>query len=135
MTGLSSIKDYVAGVTAYLYPGFGEQAPPSGVKVLLLTRGCICTPGAWSNDGRYLGWSPLPRRPDYAYPTRDGEGKCGSGNKLLLTQGEICALGPWTDDGRYLGWAELPKRDQAKEGVLLTRHWELRLWELSLLPA
>lgn len=124
MSKPNPFRDYVAGVAAYLYPGLGEDVPPGGAKVLLLTKGCICTTGTWSNDGRYLAWSPLPRHSEYTYPQANGDGKCGSGNKLLLTAGEICALGSWTNDGRYLAWAEFPKRDQAKEGVLLAQNWE-----------
>lgn len=124
MGALSPFKEYVAGVAAYAYPGLGEEVPPGGAKVLLLTKGCICTTGTWSNDGRYLAWSPLPRESDYAYPTGAGKDKPPSGDKLLLTIGGICAFGPWTSDGRYLGWAEFPKRDGAKEGALLAQRWE-----------
>jgi hypothetical protein len=29
---------------------------------LLLTIGEICVFGPWTNDGRYLGWTELPKR-------------------------------------------------------------------------
>jgi hypothetical protein len=55
-------KSYVAGGDAFLYPGAGDQVPPGGAKVLLLTQGGVCTIGQWSNDGFFLGWAPLPKR-------------------------------------------------------------------------
>lgn len=55
--------DYVAAdVVGWLYPGAGDGIPPGGAKVLLLTVGGICVTGTWSDDGRYLAWSPMPRR-------------------------------------------------------------------------
>jgi hypothetical protein len=55
-------KSYVAGGDAFLYPGAGDQVPPGGAKVLLLTQGGVCTIGQWSDDGFFLGWAPLPKR-------------------------------------------------------------------------
>lgn len=57
------IAEYVAGPNdGYLYPGAGDEPPPGGAKVLLLTKGGVCVEGQWTNDGRFLGWAPLPRR-------------------------------------------------------------------------
>ncbi|MEJ6003735.1 hypothetical protein [Paucibacter soli] len=112
-----SPKGYVAGQAGYLYPALGDAPPPAGAKVLLLNAGCVCITGVWTNDGRFLAWSPLPREEDYHYPSR-GAPQPGSGDLLLLTVGGICVFGPWTNDGRYLGWAEKPTRDRAKERAL-----------------
>lgn len=46
----------------YRYPAAGDEPPPGGAHVLLLTRGGICVRGPWADDGRYLGWCPLPKR-------------------------------------------------------------------------
>lgn len=116
----TTCPEYVAGTAAYRYPLLGDGLPPGGAKVLLLTQGGICVSGPWSADGRFLAWSPMPRRADYHYPARDGA-QPGSGTLLLLTTGGICALGPWSDDGRYLGWARMPARDRAKEDALAAR--------------
>lgn len=56
------VKEYVAGGDSFQYPQAGDPPPPGGAKVLLLTRGGICVQGPWSDDGRYLGWAPLPLR-------------------------------------------------------------------------
>jgi len=40
----------------------GEKPPPGGADVTLLTIGGIAVRGTWSDDGRYLGWAPLPKR-------------------------------------------------------------------------
>jgi len=58
----ATAKGYVAGGQPFLYPKVGDPSPPGGAKVLLLTKGGICTTGAWSPDGRFLGWAPLPSR-------------------------------------------------------------------------
>lgn len=64
-------KDYVAADdVVYRYPGAGDPAPPSGAKVLLLTKHGICVTGPWHGDGRFLAWAPLPRRND------DKESQC-----------------------------------------------------------
>ena len=111
-------KNYVAGKTGYIFPALGEPRPPSGAKVLLLNQGGVCITGIWTNDGRYLAWSPMPREEDYTYPVGT-EGKPPGINELmLLTTGGICVFGPWSSDGRYLGWAHKPKRDQVKEDAI-----------------
>ena len=46
----------------YRYPAAGDKPPAGGSQVLLLTKGCICVRGSWVDDGRYLGWCPLPQR-------------------------------------------------------------------------
>jgi len=115
----SEPKDYVAGVVAYRYPALGDDIPPGGAKVLLLTLGCICIPGNWTGNGDCLAWSPLPSRSEYSYPNVDGTELPESGNLLLLTTGDVCVIGPWTNDGRYLGWAKMPERNRIKEDQLL----------------
>lgn len=60
---------YLAGGTTYLYPGIGEKRPPGGADVALLTVGGVAVKGSWSDDGRYLGWAPLPKR-DHAKEDR-----------------------------------------------------------------
>jgi hypothetical protein len=55
-------KGYVAGGEPFLYPGAGDPSPPGGAKVLLLTKGGICTTGQWTPDGRFMGWLPMPKR-------------------------------------------------------------------------
>ncbi len=46
----------------YRYPCAGDPMPPSGVKLLLLTRGGVCIVGHWIADGFFVAWSPLPKR-------------------------------------------------------------------------
>lgn len=70
MTSIST-KGYVAGGPAYHYPAAGDERPAGGAKVLLLTVGGVCVTGQWSDDGRYLGWAPLPKR-DVAKEERIG---------------------------------------------------------------
>jgi hypothetical protein len=55
---------YVAGkVDEYKYPALGDEKPPKGADVHLLTVGGICVRGPWDDKGnRYLGWAPLPKR-------------------------------------------------------------------------
>jgi hypothetical protein len=48
--------------STYLYPGLGDRKPGGGEDVTLLTRGGVAVRGTWSDDGRYLGWAPLPGR-------------------------------------------------------------------------
>ena len=56
-------KGYVASDdNSYRYPRAGDQPPPGGAKVLLLTVGGICVSGPWADDGRYLAWAPTPKR-------------------------------------------------------------------------
>lgn len=59
---ITPVKGYVAGGQSYLYPSAGDPEPPGGSKVLLLTTGGICVTGPWSNDGRFIGWAPMPTR-------------------------------------------------------------------------
>lgn len=56
------VKTYVAGGPMFNYPGAGDAKPPGGAKVLLLTRGGVCTIGNWDDSGAFLGWAPLPKR-------------------------------------------------------------------------
>ncbi len=58
----ATAKGYLAGGQTFLYPAAGDPVPPGGAKVHLLTRDGICVDGPWSGDGRFLGWSPLPKR-------------------------------------------------------------------------
>lgn len=59
----TTVASYVAGkVDEYKYPALGDERPPGGADVHLLTIGGICVRGPWSDDGRYLGWAPLPKR-------------------------------------------------------------------------
>jgi hypothetical protein len=55
-------KGYVAGGDEYLYPGLGDDKPPSGAKVIVLTKGGIASIGPWFDDGFCVGWAPLPKR-------------------------------------------------------------------------
>lgn len=54
------------------YPEAGDPTPPGGAKCLLLTRHGICVTGPWAGDGRYLAWSPMPRR------NKDKESQCSA---------------------------------------------------------
>lgn len=40
-----------------------EHRPPTGVQLLLITRGGVLVQGHWTDDGRYTHWCPLPRVP------------------------------------------------------------------------
>jgi len=51
-----------AGEVRWRYPEAGDGAPPTGVKLLLLTYGGICVTGTWRDDGWFSAWSPLPKR-------------------------------------------------------------------------
>ena len=55
------MTDYLAGGAEFMYPHAGDQPAPENVKVLLLTRGGICTTGFWNNHW-CMGWLPLPKR-------------------------------------------------------------------------
>ena len=55
------MTDYLAGGAEFLYPHAGDAKPPMATKVLLLTRGGICTTGFWNNHW-CMGWLPLPKR-------------------------------------------------------------------------
>lgn len=43
-----------------------QEAPPTGVKLFLLTEGGVAVVGDYTNDGRYIAWRGLFRR-DHAY--------------------------------------------------------------------
>ncbi len=58
----ASAKGYLAGGPEYFYPEDGDPTAPGGADVHLLTIGGVCVRGPWQNDGRYLGWAPLPKR-------------------------------------------------------------------------
>jgi len=58
-----SARSYVATKHAlYLYPRAGDERPPGGAKVLLLTSGGICVIGQWKDEPWCIGWHPLPGR-------------------------------------------------------------------------
>jgi hypothetical protein len=44
-----------------MYPHAGDPPAPENTKLLLLTRGGICTTGLWHRDW-CMGWLPLPKR-------------------------------------------------------------------------
>lgn len=52
---------YLAGGQEFNYPHAGDPPAPENVKLLLLTRGGICTTGHWHRDW-CMGWLPLPKR-------------------------------------------------------------------------
>lgn len=54
-------RTYVAGVAEYRYPGAGDETPPGGAKVLLLTIGGVCIVGTWCPRS-CVAWAPLPKR-------------------------------------------------------------------------
>jgi hypothetical protein len=51
---------YFADGKEFLYPHAGDALAPRDTKVLLLSRGGICTVGFWGDW--CLGWLPLPKR-------------------------------------------------------------------------
>lgn len=51
------MKDYLAGQSTWRTPG--EQAPPLGVKMLLLNAGGVCVIGTWGDWA--VAWAPLPQ--------------------------------------------------------------------------
>ncbi len=53
------MKDYVAGDSMWRTPK--EQAPPLGVKMLLLNGGGVCVIGTWGDWA--IAWAPLPKVP------------------------------------------------------------------------
>lgn len=57
-----SSKTYLAGGAPYQYPAAGDEPPPTGVKVLLLTCYGMCIVGHWQVNDFYIGWAPLPSR-------------------------------------------------------------------------
>ena len=54
--------DYIAGDAVYRYPGAGDDLPPAGAKVLILTEGGMCIIGQWRSDSDFVAWAPMPRR-------------------------------------------------------------------------
>jgi len=52
---------YFSGGQEFLYPHAGDPKPPSNTKVLLLSKGGICTVGYWGATW-CIGWLPLPKR-------------------------------------------------------------------------
>ncbi len=54
-------KPYFADGPAYLYPGAGDDLPPGGARVHLLTRGGTTTQGTWG-DPHFIAWAPLHKR-------------------------------------------------------------------------
>lgn len=60
-----------SGVVYWRDPG--EDAPPRGVKLLLLTSGGVACFGEWRNDSNYVAWSPLPRKRVVHDDTTNGE--------------------------------------------------------------
>lgn len=56
------VVSYVAGGDEYMYPGLGDEQPPKGADVLLLTLGGICIRGPWRDDGSVIGWARMPKR-------------------------------------------------------------------------
>ena len=53
------MKDYLAGQATWRTPE--EQAPPLGVKMLLLNGGGVCVIGTWGDWA--IAWAPLPKVP------------------------------------------------------------------------
>jgi hypothetical protein len=53
------MKTYLAGEAIWQRPT--DQAPPLGVKMLLLTPGGVCVIGTWADWA--LAWAPLPKVP------------------------------------------------------------------------
>jgi hypothetical protein len=39
-----------------------DPLPPTGTKLLLLTKGGICIVGQWVIGGFFIAWSPMPKR-------------------------------------------------------------------------
>lgn len=58
----ATARGYLAAGATFFYPELGEQRAPGGADVMLLTTGGVAVRGCWSDDGRYLGWAPLPKR-------------------------------------------------------------------------
>lgn len=58
-----SDKGYVTSPECvFRYPMAGDDRPPGGAKVLLLTIGGVCVTGSWQDSGAFTGWAPLPKR-------------------------------------------------------------------------
>lgn len=56
------LKPYVAGGNKYKYPLLGDEKPPAGAIVIVLTIGGIAHRGPWTDDGFCVGWAELPAR-------------------------------------------------------------------------
>ena len=52
---------YLAGGQEFFYPHAGDPKAPIDTKIILLSKGGICTTGYW-NDSWCLGWLQLPKR-------------------------------------------------------------------------
>lgn len=46
----------------WLYPGAGDEVPPRGEKLYLLTKGHVAVTGVWRNDGSFIAWQHLHKR-------------------------------------------------------------------------
>lgn len=55
-----SVKPHLSGRCEFRYPFAGDEAPPGGAQVLLLTEGGVCVRGTWDNSGAFHAWAPLP---------------------------------------------------------------------------
>jgi len=55
----NKVMPAIAGAVYWRYPEI--DAPPRGVKLLLLTSGGIACLGDWRDDSNLVAWSPLPR--------------------------------------------------------------------------
>jgi hypothetical protein len=55
------MKDYLAGEASWRTAQ--EQAPPLGVKLLLLNPGGTCVIGTWGDWAK--AWAPLPKVPEH----------------------------------------------------------------------
>lgn len=58
----ATARGYLAAGVTFFYPELGERRAPGGADVMLLTTGGVAVRGCWIDDGRYLGWAPLPKR-------------------------------------------------------------------------
>jgi hypothetical protein len=57
------VKSYLAGpAEEYFYPAAGDEKPPGGADVHLLTVGGVCVRGQWKDNAGFIGWAPLPKR-------------------------------------------------------------------------
>lgn len=65
-------------LTHYAEAGPGQwrdplvQIPPRHTKIHLLTKYGIALLGTWNDDGYYMAWMPLVKKPDWL-TYRDGE--------------------------------------------------------------
>lgn len=54
-------KPYLAGRAEFRWPFAGDEPPPGGAQVLLLTEGGVCVRGQWNSTGAFYAWAPLPK--------------------------------------------------------------------------